>query len=209
MSTAKSVETFSEERNGELLTDAFLQGGMGLGFSLATFGGFWWVCWLVLGGWRDGVLAPLPLAITAVYVGAASWSARRGVDPYQNLLPLTRAEASRREIEEVVANFAGTGLEGLGRREGVAGCATWLIAGPKGFLAGWRAWSQRVQASQELLNRAQQLLELSLEAPRPLEQNSRAGLLLLHLGLVRLEPNSAGTVCVTPTAKGKNLVEAD
>lgn len=122
---SERVRTFVETRNGELATDALLQGGMGLAFSLVTFGGFWWIAWLLLGSLEQGLFAPLPLGVTAIYVGVSTWSAWRGVEPYDDLTPLTRGEAARREVEDAVASFAGgAGLETLGtRRASTATCA--------------------------------------------------------------------------------------
>lgn len=205
---ADRLQSFVSERNAKLATDAAIQGGMGLGFSLVTFGGFWWIAWLLFGSFREGLTAPVPLAITAVYVAVATWSAWRGVDPYDNLLPLTRAEANRREVEARVKDLVGgTGLEGLARREGIAGCAQWLLAGPQGVIKGVRTWSKRVTPDPALLSAAQSLLDAAATTPPPIGEDPRASLLLVHLGLARLDADPEGIVRVFPTAKGKRVVD--
>ena len=206
---------YVDERNAQLTTDAALQAGMGLGFCVLTFGGFWWVAWLLFGSFRHGFSSPLPLTVTAIYAAVATWSAWRGVNPYDNLRPLTNAEVQRREIEEAVRlciasaglGSGGAGL-GLARREGIAGCAHVLLAGPEGVIKGLRTWRKRLVPDPTLLLAAQGLLDAAAHEPQTLDANPRAAILLAHLGLVRFEADPTdGAVRLHPTAKGKRLAQ--
>jgi len=200
---AENLQRFLDTRNGGLASDALLKGGMGLAFSCATFGGFWWIAWLILGSWKKGLFDPLPLGVTLVYVAVASWSAWRGVDPLANLTPLTQGNVQRHELEAAVSEFAGTGgLEGLGRREGVAGCANVLLAGPQGVVGGWNAWRKRVEPEPELVAEAAELL-----ASLPAEAGGdRGALLLLVLGLAQVERDERGELRLSTTRKGRGLL---
>ena len=197
-----SLRETIDARNGELLGDTIMQGVMGAGFSVVTFGAFWFITWMLLGGYKAGYSDPIPLGVTAIYVAAATWSAWRGVDPVANLVPLTRGEAAKREIEDAVRNVVGGGFEKIARRESIAGCANVLIAGPKCLLAAWSAWRKRVNADPALIESAAALLG---EDPRPVEGSERGALLLVHLGLASLELGADGDVVVVTTAKGKQV----
>lgn len=204
------LSEYIAERNGDLLGDAVLQGGMGLVFSAVTFLGVWVIGWFVALSWSAGFDSPFPLLITAVYAAVASWSAWREVDPYDHLLPATQAEATRREVEEALQGIVGSpGVLSLGTREGVAGCATWLIAGPKGVLGGWRALNRRVTPEPAQVTEADALLRSAREGPAPIGERQRAALLLVHLRLADLELDPEGRVLLVPTAKGKRVAGGD
>jgi len=180
-----------------------MKGGLGLAFSFVTFGGFWWIAWLMFGTYKQGWSSPIPLALVALYLGVATWSAWRGVDPTRDLRPLTAGEADKRALEAAVAEFAGVGgLQGAGTREGVAGCANWLIAGPKSVLEGRAAWKKRVSLPSDLVEESAALLEL---LPKPAAGAERAAVVLLTLGLADATLDAQGEVVLETTRRGREV----
>lgn len=197
---------FAQARNASLAQDAGIQGGLALVFGVLTFGGFWWIAWLMFGSFRAGALSPIPLALTAVYAGAATWSAWRGVDPLGGLSPLTQGEASRRDLEAAVSELVGgSGLETIGTREGVAGCADWLVAGPRGVFAAWAKWRRRIVLQGEVLDEAVALLSAARAGGALLAGREGGGVALLALGLARFELDAEGEGRAILSAKGARV----
>lgn len=201
------LERFVAARNGQLMTDVLLKGGMGAAFTLATFGGLWWITFLVVGaGFGFAGAATTAALITAVYVAASVWSALRGVDPLANLAPLTTRERARREVEDAVRDVVGGGLERVLRRDAIAGLGGCLIAGPASLVGAWQAWRRRLQLDPTTLAEAEAVLSAADDrAGAGVADRERGALALVHLGLVRLEPSATGEVVARLTARGKQL----
>lgn len=207
MTQSDRLQAFIARRNQGHLEDAAMKGGLGLAFSLVTFGGFWWIAWLMFGTYKQGWSSPIPLALVALYLGVATWSAWRGVDPHRDLRPLTAGEADKRALEAAVAEFAGVGgLQGVGTREGVAGCANWLIAGPKSVLEALAAWNKRVTLPPDLIEESAALLR---QLPQPSEGAERAAVVLLTLGLADASLDGEGELILETTRRGREVVGQD
>jgi hypothetical protein len=196
-------------RNGRLEQTASIQAATGLGCTgvaaLLLFVVFFF--FIGLGWLRFGAAWHFACAATSLYLAVAGWAAHRQVDPLAALAPLTRAEQTRREVEDALRDALGVGgPEKVLRREAIAGFADFLVAGPRNLVRAWRTWRQRVRLDPALSARCDRLLtQAGSPAGAPVEADPRAAATLALLGLVRPEPQDDGGVLLRVTPRGREL----
>lgn len=201
-----TFEEYVADRNGDHAGTAAIQAGTGLGCSLVaaflvfTVGAFLGASW-----WSWQHATGLGWLAVVTYMGVATWSAWRRVEPLASLSPLTDAERARRELEDRFADGAGQAATAL-RRESVAGFADLLVAGPRNLFRAWGSWQQRVALDPALTKRCRGLLEASsADRGAPAGTDPLAALCLVRLGLAQSATGPDGAVRVLATAKGRAL----
>ena len=200
---ADRLHNIIHRRNRELVSDAGLKAGLGIAFSLVTFGMLWWLGWVVgfmLGlqmGLDAWVIATL---VTAVILVAATWSAWNRVDPLAGLEPLSDEQLMLTQISQ-----AAGGLGYFSARHASAGFAIVLLGGPAGIIEAFGIWAHRIRADVPLVEDAARLLD-SCESDFPINKVSNLGaaFLLWRLALIRIVSDGESR-CLKLTDKGFNL----
>jgi hypothetical protein len=191
-------------RNRELGIDAAIKAGLGVLFSLVTFGCVFWFSW-VIGFAIAGYLGMRPwhlaLGVTALFAMAATWSAWHRVNPLAGLQPLTDQELILTLISQAIP-----GVLYFSPRHAVAGAALLLLGGPANVVSALGIWAHRLRADDRLLGEAASVLTLCGEGC-PVKQlpHLHAALLLRRLALVKPMPNGNST-SLAVTEKGRKLV---
>ena len=200
---ADRLQNIIQRRNRELVSDAGLKAGLGIAFSLVTFGMLWWFGWVIgfMLGLQIGLDAwVIATVLTALIFIVATWSAWNRVDPLAGLEPLSDAQMMLTQISQ-----AAGGLGYFSARHASAGFAIVLLGGPVGVIEAFGIWAHRIRADVPLVEDAARLLD-SCEDPFPVNKISNLGaaFLLWRLALVRIVPDGESR-CLKLTDKGFNL----
>ncbi len=193
---ATRIHSLVEERNRDVLADVTMQGLLGGFWCVVTFGAVFLLGWLLTSFW-------LAWLIVAVYFAVATWSALREVDPWAHLTPISRDERTRRDIERYLAAATGRGVGAL-RRDGIAGLAMVLIAGPRSVIGAWRSYKRILPQEQELSAAAGAILAECPQMFAP-DLDARACAILARLGMIGFETDEDGDVHMTLTTRGRKL----
>jgi hypothetical protein len=187
-------------RNRELAFDALLKTGLGVGFSCVTFGMLFWFGWVLgfffgrhlnLHPWQFGAI------FSGLFLGVATWSAWRRIDPLADLAPV-----SDREWFLTMLSQAAGGLGYFSPRHASAGFAIILIGGPAAIIEALGIWAHRIRADAVLIEESARTL-VGCEPKLPINQvhNLAAVFLLYRLALIKVVPDGDSRV-LTLTAKG-------
>lgn len=191
-------------RNRELALDALLKAGLGLVFSLFTFGIVFWFSW-VLGFFfgRQLDLHPWQFAaiVTGLFFSVATWSAWRRVDPLAGLKPLSDQQLLLTAISQATGSMVY-----FSPRHASAGLAIILLGGPANLFEAVGIWVHRIRADASLLEKAARLLSLCKTQISAKEVRDPAGAVLLRrLALIKAVPSGA-SAALALTDKGLALL---
>jgi hypothetical protein len=185
---AERISRLVERRNRELASDAALKAGLGVAFSLLTFGVFFWFSWVI--GFMVSALLSLyawqfAAILTGLFFVVTVWSAWRRVDPLAELTPMTDEEWMLTMLSQATGAFLY-----FSPRHATAGAALILLGGPVAVFESLGIWAHRLPADPSLIEEAAKLLvrcdkELSAEEVRV----PAAAFLLRRLALIKVVPH--------------------
>ena len=201
------VERLTEivrRRDRALAFDAALKAGLGIIFSLITFGVLFWFGWVTgffvghsvnLHPWQLGAI------VSGLFFVVACWSAWRRVDPLAGLEPLTDAQMLAMLIGRATGAFMA-----FSPRHAIAGAALVLLGGPASVFQALGIWAHRLRADAGLIQQAAKLL-VQCKAEPPVEQvrDVSAAILLRRLALVKIIPREKSAVLAL-TDKGHAML---
>ena len=187
-------------RNRELAFDAALKAGLGIVFSLLTFGCVFWFSWVLgfffasqlnLHPWQFGAV------VTGLFVIVATWSAWRRVDPLAGLQRLS----DQQMFLTLLSQATGSMLY-FSPRHASAGMALILLGGPVNVFEALGIWAYRLPTTLILLEEATRLLE-ACQSGIPIEpfRGPAAVLLLRRLFLIKVVPRGTSAALMV-TEKG-------
>jgi hypothetical protein len=199
----------------ELAGDILFRVGLGLVFSLLTFGFIFWVA--VVFGWfvayQIGVSVwTFAWAVTAVFFVVAVFSAFARVNPLAGVGRLTEKQRMHLLVaQSLQLGMMATGLGGFrafDARQASAGFATVLIGGPLNFVLALSAWSSRLRANAATIASAARLLDASRKnLPIEKVKDVDAAVLLRRLALIKFVPLELSHQ-VALTEKAEKLLRA-
>jgi hypothetical protein len=194
------VSELVRRRNRELAFDAALKAGLGIVFSVLTFGTLFWFGWVV-GFFVGHSLGTYPWQLGSLVAGVffvvATWSAWRHVDPLAGLEPLTDGQMLLTLIGQATGAFTY-----FSPRHATAGAALMLLGGPANVIEAFGIWAHRHRADAELIEQAARLLVLCREElPVDEVRIPAAAFLLRRLALIKVLPRGDSAV-IAPTDKG-------
>ena len=203
-----SVRTVVDEKNRSLALDGRMRIGLGVMLSGFMFFVVFLTGCVVAMLLLPGRMISFPLAFTLVFMAAAIWSAWREVDPLAALPRLTEADEIKRSLEQFAASQLGGGMAMALQRRSLAGFATFLIAGPRSILDGWKLLRERIPDNPGLMSRAQELLE-RCATPIPLDRVPAAAesVLLCEFLLVKVRAGPGGKPRLERTEAGRQAAE--
>jgi hypothetical protein len=195
-----------QARNRELVGDALLKAGLGIVFSLLTFGFVFWTAWIVsfcYVSWLGMSAWQLAAIVTGVFFIVACWSAWRRVNPLAGLAPLTDSQRFLTEL----SHLSGGEFVYFSPRHASAGFALILIGGPANLVEAFGIWMHRLRADAEALDQAARLLpECRDGCSSHLALRFGAGAILLHrLALIKMVPRDESAM-FTLTDKGHSIL---
>ena len=200
MDTAAGIRGLVRKHNGERWLEAVVEFGLGVLFSLITFGGVFWLSWLVVAFRSDAVLiAGTITVVCAVLSFLAAW---KKVNPLQDIEPMTDAEFAMTMI-----SIVGPGTWYFSPKRAMAGLLLILFAGPANLLAVVASLRRRLPASESGVQAATATLRDAAARDLPVDSVNRDGLVLLfRLRLVKAVGGDGGQVHLRITEKGRDLV---
>jgi hypothetical protein len=191
-------------RNRALAGQAALKAGLGIAFSLITFGFLFWGGWFVgfvcghyLGpaAWQFGLL------FSGLFLAVATWSAWRQVNPMAGLGRLSDAQLLLTLLSPMLP---APGY--FSPRHASAAFALALIGGPANLFQAFSTWAHRFRVDDLLLENAASILTAA-DTQLPLEQlrDLAAAVLLRDLALIKMVP-CGDSEALTLTDKGRAVL---
>jgi hypothetical protein len=200
---AVAVEDLVRRYNREVTLDACMKAGLGLLFSLLTFGFVFWGGWLAafcfarslgIAEWH------IALLVTGLFFIVAAWSAWQRVDPLANVPRLTQQQWMLMIAGQAV------GVHYFSPRHALAGSAVVLLGGPANLFQALGIWQWRLNVDASLVEEASHLLVKCRESVSARHlRNPAAAMLLKRLRLIKLTQDAEGPA-FTATDKGRKLL---
>lgn len=186
--TVKRLQKSIQRRNGELQTQALVDGVMGLAAIAGTFGLIFagaWLLSLVTVASSAGAAVVIAALVTAVFLAVAMYSAWQRVNPMAELAPPPPDHPTVEWVEDVLGNVSD--LPMIDPRYAVAGAAALLLSGPENLLEAIALWNHRLPSDETVVEHAAELLELSSTGATAEDiSDTRAAVVLRRLSLIRI-----------------------
>lgn len=179
MELSDRISKLAISRNREIILEAGLEFGLGVIFTLITFGVMYWLVWIF--GFLAHAPFYVPALVTGIFAIVSIYSAWHNINPLADVAPMTDMQYNLTMISLATPGFIYASPE-----HSIAGLSMFLFGGPANIIKSWPTWRDRLRFDAEIIKQSADVLRRT-EDNVPIESvtEPRAVILLHRLTLIK------------------------